>query len=195
MRIPTLATLLVGTQLALALGAQSARAGIGVCAFDRGRGSLRRGAAFDGSGQVRRGVPKFKESYTADPAAGTVLNLATCYEKQGKLALAWSWFKTAETVARRAGQTERAQFAHDHAAALEGQLAKLTVTVSSAARVPGLTVTLDSVELGQAAWGIEMPVDPALTVCWPKRPARSRSRSRSRSRAHLAPARGSRSPG
>jgi hypothetical protein len=152
--------LLVGTLLALLLGAQPARAEpdssrstVAQALFEEGRRLME-------AGEYGEACPKFKESYAADPAAGTVLNLALCYERQGKLALSWSTFKTAETVARRAGQKEREEFAHSHAAALEGRLARLTVTVSAAARVPGLVVTLDDVELGQAAWGIAMPVDP-----------------------------------
>lgn len=104
--------------------------------------------------------PKFKESYDLDPAGGTLLNLADCYEKQGKSALAWTTFKDALVAAQRDGNTARVEFAKTHIAALEKSLAYVTIQVPDKARLDGLSVTLDGTPIGAATWGVALPVDP-----------------------------------
>ncbi len=104
--------------------------------------------------------PKFKQSYDLDPGGGTLLNLAECYEKQGKFASAWSTFKEALVVAQRDGRSERVDYAKKHLAVVEPKVSKITIEVTSEANEPGLTVTLDGAPLGAAAWGVGMPVDP-----------------------------------
>ena len=104
--------------------------------------------------------PKFKASYELDPAGGTLLNLADCYDHQGKVALAWTTFKDALESARQDGKSERAEFASRHLASLEKRLSHLKVVVPDAARVPGLEVTVDDTPVAEAAYGVELPVDP-----------------------------------
>jgi hypothetical protein len=108
--------------------------------------------------------PKFKESYDLDAGDGTLLNLADCYEKQGKPALAWTTFKDALVAAERDGNQSRIDFAKTHIAALEQSLSYVTVAVPDDARVPGLAVTVDGTALGAAAWGVALPVDPGTHV-------------------------------
>jgi hypothetical protein len=112
------------------------------------------------AGQYDRACPKFKESYRLDPGGGTLLNLATCYERQGKGAVAWATFKEALVIAQRDGRDDRVVFAERHRVALESQLARLTIIVSTDARAPGLSVMVDDTPLGEAAWGLAMPIDP-----------------------------------
>ena len=112
------------------------------------------------AGKYGEACPKFKESYQLDPGGGTMLNLADCYEKQGKTALAWSTFKEALVKAQRDGRDDRIDFANQHLAVLERKLARLTVNVPAEARAPGVTITVDGSPLGEAAWGVAMPVDP-----------------------------------
>ena len=111
-------------------------------------------------GNFERACPKFKQSYDLDPGGGTLLNLAECYEKQGKFASAWSTFKEALVVAQRDGRSERVDYAKKHLAIVEPKLSKITIEVPSEANEPELTVTLDGAPLGAAAWGVGMPVDP-----------------------------------
>jgi hypothetical protein len=110
--------------------------------------------------KFEQACPKFKASYELDPAGGTLLNLADCYERQGKTALAWTTFKDALEAARRDGKNERIEFATQHLATLEKRLSRLSVAVPDAARVPGLEVTVDGTPLAEAAYGIALPVDP-----------------------------------
>src|SRR5580693_2868029 len=69
--------------------------------------------------------PKFADSQALDPAPGTALNLATCYERAGKLASAWATFKTAQASAESAGQRDRAAAARKQVANLEPKLSRL----------------------------------------------------------------------
>jgi hypothetical protein len=116
------------------------------------------------AGRFAEACPKFKASYELDPGGGTLLNLADCYEREGKVALAWSTFKEALVIAQRDGRNDRIEFANQHLVALEGRLARLTVTLSNEARVPGISVSVDGTPLGEAAWGVAMPIDPGKHV-------------------------------
>jgi hypothetical protein len=111
------------------------------------------------AGNYDQACPKFKQSYDADPAGGTLVNLADCYERQMRTALAWSTYREARLVAQREGRDDRVAFCDERLKALEGRLSRLTVTVSPE-RSTGQTVTLDGVPLGEAAWGVALPVDP-----------------------------------
>jgi hypothetical protein len=105
--------------------------------------------------------PKLAESQRLDPGNGTLARLATCHEKQGRTATAWSEFTELVTSAQRAGQADRERFARQRIAALEPHLSRLTVIVpADIATTPGLVVQRDAIGVGAAAWGIGVPVDP-----------------------------------
>ncbi len=70
------------------------------------------------AGKTDEACEKFAASQRLAPAIGTQLNLATCREKQGKTATAWSLFVDVESAAQRAGDAKRARFARDHEMAL-----------------------------------------------------------------------------
>src|SRR5687767_251519 len=72
--------------------------------------------------------PKFEASLRYDPVLGTRLNLATCYERIGKLASAWGLYRESVELARKAGDTRRADYAQKQAAALEPRLPKLAIS-------------------------------------------------------------------
>ncbi len=146
-------SLLLGS-FASAAGAQSSTKSAGAEALYEEARSLMKQSDFE------HACPKFKQSYDLDPGGGTLLNLAECYEKQGKYASAWSTFKEALVMAQRDGRSERVDYAKKHLAVVEPKLSKITIEVTNEASAPGLTVTLDGAPLGAAAWGVGMPVDP-----------------------------------
>ena len=101
--------------------------------------------------------PKLAESERLDPAPGTLLNLAVCYERANKTATAWATYKSAALLAQRSGEADRAAAATRKAAELEPKLARMTVT---AAPTAGLVVRCDGQPLGEASWGVALPYDP-----------------------------------
>jgi len=103
---------------------------------------------------------KLAESHRLDPASGTLLNLAVCHEKEGKIASAWGEFRQAIVEARRAGRADREALAREHADALEPELPLLMIAVPPAAQQPGLQITRNGVRLAPASWSTALPVDP-----------------------------------
>ena len=148
LRIFALAALLALPRAAFANDAVDAEA-----LFDRGR-------ALMDQGKYAEACPKFAESERLDPAVGTLLNLAECYDKAQKLALAWATFREADAAASREGQAKRATYARQRAEELEKRLARLTIDVAPNARVDGLVLLRDGEALREPVWGIALPVDP-----------------------------------
>lgn len=103
--------------------------------------------------------PKFEASFRYDPVLGTKLNLATCYERTNKLASAWGLYRDAVELARKAGDTKRADYAQKQASALEPRLPKLRISVA-AAPPAGLTVKRDGNPIDAGALGVSLYVDP-----------------------------------
>ncbi len=104
--------------------------------------------------------PKFLQSYKLGPAAGTLLNLADCYEQNGQLASAWTRYEEAIVLAQKAGRADREKTAREHAEKLEPKLAKITIVLARADRLAEATVRLDGATLEAANIGGPVPVDP-----------------------------------
>jgi sulfur carrier protein ThiS len=108
--------------------------------------------------QFKEACDAFAGSNEADPSPGTEINLALCNEKQGKLASAWGWYRTAAGLAEQRGQKERAELARAEAVKLEPKLHKLVVSVKFP--VDGLVVTRNGQPVPSATFGTDVPVDP-----------------------------------
>ncbi len=102
--------------------------------------------------------PKFAESQRLDPKLGTLLYLATCHEREGKLASAWVEFTEARAQAARANQNDRERIAKERATAIEPRLSR--IVVEAEAPTAGLTLELDGKALSSAVLGSPIPVDP-----------------------------------
>jgi len=108
-------------------------------------------------GKFADACPKFADSQRLDPSPGTLLNLASCYEKLGRTASAWATYREAASAANAAGRADYVASAQRHAEALAPKLAKLTTTVTQP--VDGLSIKRDGVEVAHAEWGVPIPID------------------------------------
>lgn len=109
-------------------------------------------------GKNELACPKLAESQRLDPGIGTLLYLASCYEKTGRLATAWVTFREAGALAHNAGQAERERMAAARAAALDPLLPHLTIRPDVKDGEP--EILRDGVPVAKALWGTAVPVDP-----------------------------------
>jgi hypothetical protein len=112
------------------------------------------------AGDLDRGCPKLEESQRLFPGGGTLLNVALCHEKQGKIASAWSEFVEARALARRDHRQDREAFADERITALEPTLPRITIELASGADIEGLSIQRNGKVIPKAAWSIVQPVDP-----------------------------------
>ena len=113
-------------------------------------------------GEYDRACPKLEASLKLEPALGTRVNLADCYEAIGKLASAWSMFRAAADVAR-VQRDPREKLATDRAAKLESRLSRLSVVVEGTPP-RGLTIVRSGTAVEPAMLGTPIYVDPGRTV-------------------------------
>jgi hypothetical protein len=126
--------------------------------FDEGHSLLTQG-------KVPEACRKLEESHRLDPLpGGTILNLATCHEREGRTASAMAEFREARALAERDHRDERVALADERLKAIEPMLSMLVVVVPPAADLPDLTIIRDGVAIGRAAWGTKIPVDPGSHV-------------------------------
>lgn len=106
--------------------------------------------------------PKLAESQRLDPGIGTLLYLASCHEKSGRVATAWVTFREAAAAAHRVGQLDREKIATARADALAPSVPRLTISPDAAAGEP--EITRDGVPVTRTLWGTPLPVDPGAHV-------------------------------
>lgn len=109
------------------------------------------------AGNYDTACARFRDSDKLDPAVGTRFNLADCEERRGRVATAWSMFRGVASELN--ADDDRKPIAEERAAALQGRLPYLTLQRSGATPA-GLRVRVDGVELGDASFGVALPMDP-----------------------------------
>lgn len=115
-------------------------------------------------GKTEEACAKYDASQQLDPALGTLLHLADCYEKIGRTASAWAFFHEAMSIAHQTGQANREQIAQTRAEALEPKLARVELHILQADAPKGLSVTVSGVDIPAASWGLPFPVDPGTRI-------------------------------
>lgn len=115
------------------------------------------GRSLVAQGKYAEACPRFADSERLDPSSGTLLNLASCYEKLGRTATAWATYREAASAASATNRSDYLAIAQRHADALAPKLAKLTATVTQP--VDGMVVRRDGVEMPRSEWGAPIPID------------------------------------
>lgn len=137
--------------LALAPPVRAQNAAAAEVLFKKGRELFKKG-------EYEAACEKFAASQKLDPSAGTLLNLASCHEKQGRTASAWADFLAAARQANAQGRANMAREAKRRAAELEPDLSYLTITVAEP--VAGIEIRRDGVLVDMTMIGSKIPVDP-----------------------------------
>lgn len=99
---------------------------------------------------------KFEASHKAQPAPGTLLNLADCEESRGMLTRAWHDFLALADALPESD--ERKAVALERARSLERSMPRLRVRLTRTSF--DARVFRDGVELGDVTLGVALPVDP-----------------------------------
>jgi hypothetical protein len=128
--------------------------------FRDGRESMKKG-------DFQAAMENFAESYRLDPSIGTLLNLALCEEKTGRLTGAWLHLR--ELLEKAPEQDERRPLARRRLADLDRRIPRLTIVLHPA-KPPPASIRLDGTVIGRVSTGVPLPVDPGeheLTVASP----------------------------
>jgi hypothetical protein len=135
-------------------------------AFDEGR-------RLEDAGDFAGAVERFEESERLDPALGTLLNLANCYERAGRLASAWRMFTRGATEAAALGESKRAQRAIERAGALVSRLSTLVIRIEGDDVAPDEEVRVDGARIDRSQWGTPQVIDGGSHVVEAVAPGRS----------------------
>jgi hypothetical protein len=122
--------------------------------FDEGRKLM-------DAGKFAEACPKLESSQRLDPGAGTLLNLAACYDKNGQTASAWVTYTDAATASEER-HPDWAKRASERAKALYPKLSKLTIDLANPPA--GAAVKRDGKPVDTGSLGVAMPVDPGHHV-------------------------------
>lgn len=111
----------------------------------------------------KEGCAKFEASMILYPAASTLLNIARCYEHDGKLALAWSAYQRALVINRETQGEERKKALEEVAqkglASVEPRLPRIKISVKGG--LPeGLRVSHNGKDIPIGMLNTTIPTDP-----------------------------------
>jgi len=118
---------------------------------------FRDGRRLVSEGKVSEACAAFEGSERLEHNTATLMNLADCRERQGRLATAWALFLEVEAQTRTPAQADLNAAAKRRALLVEPRLSYLTITVHDHAA--GLSITRDGKVVDVAEWGLPIPVD------------------------------------
>src|SRR6185503_2435614 len=111
-------------------------------------------------GTIAEACNAFEGSERLEHNVSTVLSLADCREREGRLATAWGLFLQADAETRSdPTKVQLNDVAKRRAKALEEKLSYLTISVSDEARIRDLEITRDDKVVDPAEWNRAIPVD------------------------------------
>lgn len=139
-------------------------------------GLFQEGLSLLESGKTSEACEKFVASHRLDPANGTLQNVASCHEKEGRTASAWSEWLDLAGRAARAGQAEREALARTRAAALSKELSRVELRFPASSNVA--LIEIDGQPLSQSAWTTPLPLDPGSRTLVFKAPGKKDATSR-----------------
>lgn len=101
--------------------------------------------------------PAFEQSMKLDPAIGTQLNIAKCYEDWGRIGKALVAYRAAEKMAKDAKDPREPKI-HALVEALDPNVPRLTIKLPKDANPTGIVVRLDSQPM--TTFGQQLIIDP-----------------------------------
>jgi hypothetical protein len=119
---------------------------------------FREGVLLFGRGEIAAACDRFERSYKMDAAPGTLFNLASCHEKQGRLWRARLDYLDLVQRATAAGKLDKAKLSRDRLASVEARLPKVALIFPAGSNVA--TIVLDDASLAPETWHDPVPVDP-----------------------------------
>ena len=133
---------------------------------------FREGKRLMSEGNYAAACEAFEGSFKKDGSPSTLMNLADCREKNQQYASAWAHFvETARLARKQADLGELARVASERAAAAEGKMSYLIISVPDEAKVEGLAITRNRVPIDPAEWNRDIPVDGGTYEIEGKAPA------------------------
>jgi hypothetical protein len=134
---------------------------------DRAEALYEEGKEAMARGDLSRACALLAESLRLDDAVGTLLNLATCEERSGKLSSALERFTKARGMLAK--DDFRVAFAEERIKDVARRVARLTVR-APAAHDASLRISRDGVQLPPSSWNLPAVVDPGKHVVVIERP-------------------------
>jgi hypothetical protein len=123
---------------------------------------FREGVSLFARGEVSAACDRFERSYKLDAAPGTLYNLATCHEKQGKLWQARLDYLDLLERATAAGKLDKAKLTRERLAAVEAQLPKISLVFLPQSNVA--SIAIDDAPLSEGAWRDPVSVNQGAHV-------------------------------
>ncbi len=135
------------------------------------QGLFEEGLKLMDAGRYPEACPKFVESQRLDPGGGTLLNIALCHEKEGRLATATLDYDEAIAQAMKDKRSDRETFARARVQQMAPLVPHIAVTLGKG--VPdGASVRIDDTPVPAAALGVPLPFNPGKHVVTATAPGR-----------------------